>query len=378
MYRNRRAARMASVVVVSIAAFGVIAAAGSAAAEPNAELAFPSGIAVSSAACPDPSPLVSVQSMRPNGSRVAAAADGLAKIYTYRTAAGLVQQTMPPVGWSALRATDAEREMYGFPTKPTDPSQLATWTEAMSITTYLPPAGFCTSTVSSAVSHTATNPYWAGGMTVNGSATTNTYTSTAAQWVEPSFVNSGCPGTTAQSGMSIWSGLGGWNSDKLIQAGTDNAGLSTLNTSSYFYELINGSVDTREVYPGGTASLPSGHEAYITVSYNTSSHYASFMFEDLTARSELLPVSVSNASQYYEGTTADFVSEAPAGGPALNGRFYLRKPTSALSYTYAVTNGSGVSHFSSWRINEVNANGTMQTSSFDGINAWKNTWSRCG
>lgn len=46
----------------------------------------------------------------------------------------------PPTGFNPLTATNAELQQYGFPSRPTSPGALATWTAMMEhAKTYVPP-----------------------------------------------------------------------------------------------------------------------------------------------------------------------------------------------------------------------------------------------
>lgn len=63
--------------------------------------------------------------------------------YNYDMGHGVVaHMTMPPAGFDALTASDAQLAEYGFPARPTDPAQLATWEQAMSHVTVAAPPPF--------------------------------------------------------------------------------------------------------------------------------------------------------------------------------------------------------------------------------------------
>jgi len=82
-------------------------------------------------------------------------------------------------------------------------------------------------------------------------------------------------------------------------------------------------------------------------------------------------------SYYYDGSTADFITEAP--GKAGGGMYELRQPhLKTTKFTVAtVNNGTPISNFNSWNEVEINGSDLMQDSSYDGIHSWLDTWENC-
>jgi len=296
---------------------------------------------------------------------------GYATAYTYATGTGdEVREIVPPAGWSPLQAADAELRAYGFPPRPVDARGRATWEKNMAGWKRAGNPEMCLTAVRAAVTNSATTGNWAGGMAVNGSATVSTFTNTDGRWSQPSFDSyCGFYGT----GYAIWSGLGGWNSGRLIQSGVDNSGLA-INGSEMFWEMLspqhpNGEVRWTDV------TVPAGHQVQSYVSYDAS---GAFMWvADLTTgvSHSVLMTSYQGqaASGYYDGTTADFITEAPSSGGILP---LTRVVGGQTYYGYATVNGQPIANFWSWRIDQVRGD-RVQQSGFDGIHAWNDFWQNC-
>jgi hypothetical protein len=169
--------------------------------------------------CVAPFTLSAVDALRVDGTTQRASTnDGLGRVYQYLGAKGVVAQVLPPPGWHPLSASDKELAAYGFPRRPSDPAGRQRWNDQMTKWKRAGNPGMCeTGKVNGGLTRTITSGNWAGGMNVNGSATNSTFYDSTGEWVQPGFVNV-CPGASA---YSTWAGLGGVNSSRLIQAGTD-------------------------------------------------------------------------------------------------------------------------------------------------------------
>lgn len=85
------------------------------------------------------------------------------------------------------------------------------------------------------------------------------------------------------------------------------------------------------------------------------------------------------ASSYYDGTTVDYITEAPKGGYAPGGYYFLRKPHLGNTEIYfAEADNKPLSTYPTWNLTEIGPSGrTMQTSNFDGAKSWYDTWHSC-
>jgi hypothetical protein len=326
---------------------------------------------------------VRVDRLLPNGAKqtltarqAASTTDTFGRSYVYEHGADQVSEIVPPTGWHPLTATAQELKTYGFAPRPTDAAKLAHWTESMSHWKSAGTAGMCITNKTNAVSHTANSSNWAGGMSVDNSATLNDFWYADGAWVEPTF-DAVCPG---YSSYTIWSGLGGWNSGRLLQSGTDTDRNATNGIYMWWEAIAPGHVNNEVQFTGDVVSP--GDKVEATTYYSSGEAYLTV--EDLTTgvtkTTSFTSYAGLAASGYYDGTTSDFITEAPSGGSAPGGLYYLRKPAAgSTDYYYAKTNGSPIADFLSWKINEVGS-GTgnlMQYSNFNGSSAWADDWGSC-
>jgi hypothetical protein len=293
-----------------------------------------------------------------------------ATVYRLSLRGSLINQYVSGPAWSPLTASATELRAHGFPTRPSSAAALASWEQAARSYRQAAPVGMCETDRHNGLTHTASSNNWAGGMTINGTTSTNTYDDATVRWTEPTFV-SGC-GT---SGYSIWSGLGGWNSNnglqRLTQTGTDVS--SGLNSVYVWWEMLTSAVGNPEVAFTGS-SIAAGHSVYSDTDYAGGTAY--FFVEDETSgtywSTSLSSYNGHAASYYYDGSTADAISEAPSNSSGIEN---LRK-TTGTSIPYFTANGQALSHWRSWRINQVRS-ATVQSSSFDGVHGWTDSWKRC-
>lgn len=266
----------------------------------------------------------------------------------------LIHQMTPPANWRPLQASNAELRAYGFPVRPTDPALLAHWKVVMGAWKRTAPPGMCATNKRNGLTHTANSPNWAGGFNESGSPTRNEYTTSEGSWVQPGFVSSApCDGSLGPSAYSIWAGLGGWNSGRLTQEGTDTG--TGTNDIYPWWEALDPAHPNPEVRYATNIYVPApGDDVDAYTSY--SGGILDFFVEDLTNgtswNSSFSSYKGDPASAYYEGTTSDFITEAPSGGREPGGLYALRKPTSAPRYYFASSNGESLSYYYSWRIDE--------------------------
>lgn len=297
------------------------------------------------------------------------------RIFQFESPGTVFDQVLPPAGFVPAEATDAELATFGLPARPVAGSEREVWDRDYAHMDAADPGVVCPSNrVAGGVVGTVNSQNWGGGFTLNGSATLNTYWNAQVRWGQPYFVGV-CPGTSAHA---IWAGLGGWNSPRLIQAGTD-VSASNMNGSYFFWEMLNASISPPEQimsspmvaagnYVGATSTYGSGEVQFDVWNY-TNQQYAVIRVSQFAGYP---------ASSFYDGTTADFISERPYGGSASGGWFYLRKPSSGtISFPYALANNQAISVFNSWRINTFSSGHYLQASTYDGVNAWNNNWAAC-
>lgn len=219
-------------ISVVLAAFGTVPSATAQVWRVPAALAA-TGAAARNAGCVQGNSLTSVAEVLPDGTRraatpaeAAAARDTRARAYYYDAGGLQVSEIVPPAGWKPVTATSQELKAYGFPPRPTQAAALRHWTSTMSRWKAPGTLGMCSTNVSygaqrgtsaglsatspatglrpDGVTNTVSNPAWAGGMAVDGSASQNIFTKSDGMWIQPQFNHGYCG---AQEVYGMWSGL---------------------------------------------------------------------------------------------------------------------------------------------------------------------------
>ena len=304
---------------------------------------------------------------------------GGAQAYHMQLGGNEFVQVVPAPGWSPVLASDEELEAYGFPPRPPDPDALAQWTADYSHWKAAAQPGMCELPESAAASGPHFSSNWAGGMN-NGAG----FTGSSLTWTQPGFTYT-C-GTAAK--LAWWSGLGGWNypggQERLIQGGTDTA---TDLTGSHpniifpWWEMLTTNTDNPMVKMGGpTPAIAPGHQIRSTVTYNSAGGFAVMAVYDITTGITYSSGAISSyqghpTSYYYDGSTSDFISEAPTN--SAGNVEPLRRPTSPVHFSAAYTNGNSIGTYGSWNIVQGTASHHIDDSSFDGSHAWNTTWRAC-
>lgn len=321
-------------------------------------------------------PLDRVTALLPDGTELPPVpGDGLARKYYFTLGASDVTQIVPPAGWTPIASTVQELYTYGFPARPTDPIEFQTWLDEWSQWRRSVEPGMCQTSKHSLGSFQSTN--WAGGM--NSGAFT--YTQAKAKWYQTGF--DGDCGTSG-SGYATWAGIGGHNDPKrLLQAGTVTVD-NSLNGIKMFWEAISHQYDTHVIEFIGSSVAPGDHVLTYTTYENSTAGAVAFTVYDLTSGESATTGRREGfngypAFYYYDGSTTDFVTEPPLGGPGPGGYYYLRKPHLLDTYfDYATSNGAPIADYPASRLTNVGVSGrTLQTSGFDGVHAWRDYWHYC-
>jgi hypothetical protein len=139
----------------------------------------------------------------------------------YRMHGVIVKNLIPPAGFRPESASAAELDEYGFPPRPTDPTQLARWQDEMSgWTGAAPPTPFLVETHTQITADTVNHPIWAGYAVTAEPGSISAFSHVEGWYYEPTFGSSRCSPTTEVT----WAGLGGYynpyNGGWLAQDGT--------------------------------------------------------------------------------------------------------------------------------------------------------------
>ncbi len=210
-------------------------------------------------------------------------------LYTYNVAGTTVTVAKPPTGFSAMTATAAQLSEYNLPARPSDLTQLSLWDTTVGNAKPVSPPPFIA---------VLPNVKFANSLNWGGYVTTSNVNFYQAEmdWVEPSAGGSSCSGDES----SFWTGLGGnYQGAPLAQAGSQmGEGWAGLANHQMWWEIL----------PAGPKAVPlyavPGTLSESEVTY-TGSGFNFYLF----ANGQYWSSNESSAS--YDGSTADFIVEAP-------------------------------------------------------------------
>jgi hypothetical protein len=215
-------------------------------------------------------------------------------------------------GFSPLAASEAELAANGLPPRPTNEADLATWTEDMRAWRRTPDRGLCTTDARAggAVSDEPVDPEpptaarfslnWAGYIT---DETANTYIAVQGDWKQPSVADTICTNETE----ATWVGLGGYNTSRLIQAGTAYLRGSTSPVAWYEYLGANGAGIALTIMPNVDVNKADRMHAYVVIQRSTGQ--TTFYVADNTTSTSQTVIKTLSVSTYYDGTSPDFIDE---------------------------------------------------------------------
>ncbi|MCL4474290.1 MAG: hypothetical protein M1455_10200 [Actinobacteria bacterium] len=312
------------------------------------------------------------------------------KIYTYSLDGNLVREPTPPAGWNPVTASDDEIKQYGpLYQRPSDPAKLQEWSAKMSLIKFTgKPSQMCKTNKQAGLTNEYNDFPWAGGMTVDGTKDGHTFYWATDKWYQTAFDPS-CGYDPTNSGYATWAGLGGANQNRLIQAGTEAAWDSIYGIFPW-WEVIDPNHDSNMV-KWAEDVISGGDDVEADAYYDASGNVINMAVWDWTKGYNWY-VQIYNqyagdpTYYYWDGSTADFVTESPHGGPAPGGWYYLRKPHLGNTYFYyATANQQPIANFWSWKLYEYSdpskywwgTGDYLQGSYFDGIHAWTDPWNNC-
>ncbi|UXY25132.1 hypothetical protein [Streptomyces sp. HUAS TT20] len=289
---------------------------------------------------------------------------------TYRLPGGATMSTVvPPQGFRPQTAAPATARAYGFDA-PDNPKALAVWRAKYKGYRETIPSVPCLGTSPlSSPRFTAYSSNWGGYVATGHSNYNEVYDDQNI----PTYSTSCGPNRTTLAGS--WIGLGGYiHSTKLIQQGfaSGSSGTATQGASLWF-EYLNSAHQNPPVYIGHTTKTGHVISQYMTYS----SGKVGFHWYDRTAGSGWSPVNVSGLSGYYDGKTADYITERPSG-------FKLRKFSRQTFSAAGARYGSTFKDLFKLSTTEVRmtTNGTssgaaLNTNTRSSSSKFYQTWKRC-
>ena len=208
-----------------------------------------------------------------------------------------------PDDFDPLTASDEQLRTYAIPERPKEESALAAWNERFS--TYTP-----------VVSETleVTDKYFSTGSSLsssNWSGYIANQVSTSNRWVavQGDFKQPSVSETLTSALMGSWVGIGGYNSGRLVQAGTAIEFTNSKKSYWAWYEfLAPGHQNPAIKFP---VKVSPGDAIHIYVSYETANNRCSFYVENQTKStySNHYVLNEQPTNTYYDGTTAEWIDE---------------------------------------------------------------------
>jgi Peptidase A4 family len=246
-------------------------------------------------------------------SSVQAVAGG-GRAYVYHLGAQQLRFAVPPPGFDALRATRAQLARYGLPPRPKGAAALAKWTKlfghlgraatpelAIGPAQHdnLPTAAPARPGAQAGIS-TSTSSIWAGYVSKQWGQPTY-YGNVQGEWVQPSIGATSCAGATHLT----WVGIGGYGSSALLQDGTDQ------NNNAWFEYLGPNNTGVSITDFSSNLGIHAGDSVEASTMYLSGTAY--WFVEDLTT-GKYTTATLSNASSYYDGSSAEFIDERTTFG----------------------------------------------------------------
>jgi Peptidase A4 family len=283
--------------------------------------------------------------------------------------AGVTTIAAPPKGFNPLTAADQDLEYYGFPPRPDQiaaPKAFATWQRAMSASkTRVTPVLEVTKNFASPSTMQAgaappsgnagpaTSPNWAGYVNENGVTAygSSSFYYTIADYDVPNVRQASCDGTWDYAVTST--GIDGWGSSDVLQAGTEEAAYCSGTTRSTYYSAMY------EWYPNGWTNITSlpvapGDELFVEVWTTSSTSGHAYILNISANQSVTVSFSappgvhlIGNSAEWGMSlggglaTRTNYISEYLSNAYAYNFGYSAVDPGSASSFPVKMVNGLG-------------------------------------
>lgn len=239
--------------------------------------------------------------------------------YTFQLDGSTFNSSVPPSNFDPVTATDDQLQTYGFPPRPTNPTDLQQWTQTWQGATISGAPAFCEGDQTAAPvqqlrpspsdSSNSTSYNWAGTIAHND---TGQFVAAEGDWPQSGAKSCGC--STSDTDESTWVGLGGDNTQALLQAGTDMQGTGSSATLfawwEYLHKCPSGSPGCNPYeIPFANLSVSAGDPIHVYISYQTSNNLASFLLCDAGSCKD---ATRTLDSSYFDGSTAEQIDERPS------------------------------------------------------------------
>jgi hypothetical protein len=258
----------------------------------------------------------------------------------YRLGTSTISVAAPPSGFSPATSSPRERRALGITALPVA-LRRAVLAPGMR---YDSSGSLCERP---AVQHTvsSTSQNWAGVAVVDPASHTS-FWQAVANWTVPQFTTT----CLAPSDHAMWTGVGGYHTDKLMQAGIDTFGNSDPNAVYPWFEVLytpdpTNPYDPANLVDGGTVlpglKVHAGDSVTVDTEYLSARNEVIFWFMDWsTHQDKEVPLTGSidghKLSFFYDGQSAEVINEEDQ-------RSFYRQPKGSITRVSQVDFNSGQS-----------------------------------
>lgn len=227
----------------------------------------------------------------------------------------------PPQGFEPLKADDEELELWGFPPRPTNEAGMEAWRELVGGYSEAPMQQGCEgrSLPDKGYLGEDRNENWSGYEAISTNETL--YRTAVGSFYQPFETSSSCGPSAA---VASWVGLGGDRTGRFLQTGTE-AGAGGLynpaNYSSWIEAYADDGAHHSWVVQDAFVWPNQLERAY--VGYDLGSQTAYFYSINESAGQTIL-TEWHLPPKFYDGSTAEWIEEAPGNLPLLNYGAYMK------------------------------------------------------
>jgi hypothetical protein len=218
--------------------------------------------------------------------------------------------TEPPAGFEPTSASDKELQDYGFPSRPSNESGIAEWRELVQGYESVAPPTACRGpqvpgphSPAGGVERVWESGNWSGYVASKPSNTSEWH-AVIGNFYQPSGTQ--YPSCKSNARLVDWVGMGGFNSERFIQTGTET---STSGTYLAWIEWWQGLYHESINLTGFNFTASNYIRLY--AGYNASQKIAYFYItNDWTGQTVLTEIK-GFSSQFYDGSSVEWIDERP-------------------------------------------------------------------
>jgi Peptidase A4 family len=260
---------------------------------------------------------------------------GGGRAYGYDVAGVRVTYNVPPPSFDPLTAPGPLLAYYGIPAPPAGKQARAAWVAAMAKLHFVKPPPYLVVLPARASSSTPDySDHWAGYVAYGG-----TFTKMSATWAQPALAPSRCH----PNSLTLWAGIGGYQSGSLAQDGTAENTPAIANNQAWW-----------ELTPRGMVPVPLyatvGAPFTANVTYLGSNKFSFFMENDRTGAAWS---HTETSTERTDLTTAESIAERPclAKCTAADARYANLSNFGTVVFSASLANGKPLGNFTNYEEN---------------------------